>query len=194
MGVLLARAKGIDLREIGSGNIGATNAARALGTKLGFVVLGLDALKAAAPIWLARNEWALGNDDDAQLGLAVVAFAAIVGHIFPVYLKFRGGKGVACALGVFIAIDPMVAACGVVMYAQGIWLTRISAVGSLSAVTAITLAVLIADKPVAHQLLALAAATLIWLRHVPNVKGMIREAKERKRAQKSPRDTAAGSG
>lgn len=180
MGVLLAKLKGIDLRQVGSGNIGATNAARALGTKLGLVVFGLDALKAAGPVWAASSPWALGNDASAEPGLAIVAFCAVVGHIFPVYLKFRGGKGVACALGIFIALDPIVALAALIMYAQGLVLTRTSAVGSLTAVTAITLTVIIADKPLSHQILSLATALLIWARHASNVKGLMAEAKARK--------------
>lgn len=185
VGVVLARAKGIDLRKVGSGNIGATNAARALGAKLGLVVFALDVLKAAFPVWLASSSWALGQLDDPTWPLAGVAFMAVVGHIFPVYLRFRGGKGVACGLGIFLALDPPVAAAAMVMYAQGLVLTRTSAVGSLTAVTSICLCMLIADKPAAYVVAALASATLIWLRHTSNIKGLIADAKARKRAQAS---------
>lgn len=181
MGVILARLRGIDLRSVGSGNIGATNAARALGTKLGLVVFVLDAGKAALPVWLASH--ALAGTPTQPWALASVAMAAVLGHIFPIYLGFRGGKGVACALGVFLALDPLVALAAVVLYAQGIWLTRTSAVGSLTAVTAMALAVIIADKPVAQQVLAIAAALLIWARHTSNIRQLTREAKARKIAR-----------
>jgi glycerol-3-phosphate acyltransferase PlsY len=184
MGVLLARARGIDLRAVGSGNIGATNAARALGTKLGLVVFALDVLKAAAPVWVASQPWALGAGAQAQWGVAAVAFMAVVGHIFPVYLRFRGGKGVACGLGIFVVIDWAVALAAMVMYAQGAYLTRTSAVGSLTAVTSIAACMLIADKPLPYQVLSVAAALLIWARHASNIRGMVAEAKERKRATK----------
>lgn len=180
-GVLVARIKGVDLRSQGSGNIGATNAGRVLGTKLGVLVLVLDVIKAATPVWLAARPQALGMGPDAQVGLAVVGFAAVLGHIFPIYLGFRGGKGVACALGVFLALDPPVAAAAVVMYGQSVWLSRTSAFGSLTAVTSITLSLWIADRPVPMQLLALATAAIIWLRHVSNIRGMLAEARERKR-------------
>jgi acyl phosphate:glycerol-3-phosphate acyltransferase len=182
MGVILARLRGIDLRTVGSGNIGATNAARALGTKLGLVVFALDAGKAAFPVWLASH--ALGCEPSAQWALATVAMAAVIGHIFPIYLGFRGGKGVACGLGVFLALDPVIALAAMVMYVQGIWLTRISAVGSLTAVTSMALAVLIADKPVAQQMLAIAVALLIWARHTRNIKELTAEAKARKLARR----------
>lgn len=190
MGVLLARAKGIDLRTIGSGNIGATNAARALGTKLGLVVFALDVLKAATPVWLASSSWALGGLDDPSWPLAGVALMAVVGHIFPIYLRFRGGKGVACGLGIFVALDPPVALAAMVMYVQGLVLTRTSAVGSLTAVTAICLCMLIADKPDAYVAAALASSALIWARHTSNIKGLIADAKARKQAQ----DGARGAG
>jgi acyl phosphate:glycerol-3-phosphate acyltransferase len=180
-GVLLARLRGIDLRTVGSGNIGATNAARALGTKLGLVVFALDAGKAAFPVWLASH--ALDGTPALQWGLASVAMAAVLGHIFPIYLRFRGGKGVACALGVFLALDPLVAVAAMVMYVQGTWLTRISAVGSLTAVTSMAMAVLLADKPVPQQVLAIVAALVIWARHSSNIKQLTAEAKARKIAR-----------
>jgi acyl phosphate:glycerol-3-phosphate acyltransferase len=186
-GVLVAKVRGVDLRAAGSGNIGATNAGRVLGTKLGVLVLVLDTVKAATPVWLAKSSWGLGNEPSAQLGLACVGFAAVVGHIFPIYLGFRGGKGVACALGVFLALDPAVALAAVIIYGQSVWLSRVSAFGSLTAVTAITLSVWIADRPGPWQLLALATAVLIWARHTSNIRGMLAEARERKRA-KTARD------
>ncbi len=183
MGVLLARAKGIDLRTVGSGNIGATNAARALGTKLGLLVFALDVLKAASPVWLASQPWALGGAEDPSWAIAGVALLAVVGHIFPIYLRFAGGKGVACGLGIFVALDPPIALAAMAMYAQGLWLTRTSAVGSLTAVTSICMCLLIADKPPAYIALGLASAALIWVRHISNIRGLIADAKARKRAQ-----------
>lgn len=178
-GVLIARMRGVDLRKLGSGNIGATNAGRVLGTKLGVLVLVLDTIKAATPIWLAKSAWALGPD--AYLGLACVGLAAVVGHIFPIYLRFAGGKGVACALGVFLALDPPVALAAVLMYGQSVWLSRISAFGSLTAVTSITLCLWIADRPWQYQVLALTTAVIIWVRHISNIKGMLADARARKR-------------
>lgn len=181
-GVLVARLRGVDLRQLGSGNIGATNAGRVLGAKLGVLVLVLDTIKAATPLWLASSSWALGPE--AHAGLAVVGLAAVCGHIFPVYLGFRGGKGVACALGVFLALDPPVALAAVVMYGQSVWLSRVSAFGSLTAVTSITLCLWIAERPWEYQVLALATATIIWVRHIGNIRGLLAEARARKRATK----------
>ncbi|MEM6990668.1 MAG: glycerol-3-phosphate acyltransferase [Myxococcota bacterium] len=182
VGVLIARAKHIDLREVGSGNIGATNAARALGGRMGIVVLILDVGKAALPVFLASRASALGGTEAPETAIAWVAMAAVLGHIFPVYLAFRGGKGVACALGVFLAIDWPIGVVALLMYAQGAVLTRTSAVGSLTAVTAAALTTIVAGKPVTYQVLCVAISVIIWVRHRSNIRGMIAEAKERKRA------------
>ncbi len=180
VGVVLGRLKGVDIRDVGSGNIGATNAARALGPRLGMLVLFLDVGKAALPVVLARQTFALGTGNDE--GLALVAFAAVLGHIFPIYLGFRGGKGVACALGVFVALDPSIALAALVMYVQTLVLTRTSAIGSLTAVTAMTLTVVLADRPVPYQWLSAGIAVVIWIRHTSNIRGLIAAAKARKRA------------
>ena len=182
VGVVLARLKGIDLRTVGSGNIGATNAARALGPRLGSVVLVLDVAKAGAPVYVAAQPFALGGVDDTETVVALVAMASVLGHIFPVYLGFRGGKGVACALGVFLAIDWPIGLVALVMYVQGAVLTRTSAVGSLTAVTSATLATIVAQKPVAYQVLCVSVSLLIWIRHRSNIVGMIAEGKARKRS------------
>ncbi len=186
VGVILGRLRGVDIRAVGSGNIGATNAARALGARLGLLVLVLDTAKAALPVVLARQAFALGPAD--EVGIAVVGMAAVLGHIFPVYLGFRGGKGVACALGVFLALDPAVALGALVMYVQALVLTRTSAMGSLTAVTAAAVCMFIADKPLPYQLLTLGIAVVIWARHTSNVRGMIEDAKARKRARARPSD------
>jgi glycerol-3-phosphate acyltransferase PlsY len=180
MGVLVARMRGVDLRAAGSGNIGATNAGRVLGTKLGLVVFALDLAKAALPVWLAAQPFALGGA--ATSAIAAVGLAAVLGHIFPIYLGFRGGKGVACALGVFLAIDPPVAIAAAILYLQTLVLTRVSAIGSLTAVTGITLALFVAERPWQIRALAVAAALVIWIRHTSNVRQLVREARDRKRA------------
>lgn len=180
VGLVAGRLKGIDIRTIGSGNIGATNATRALGAKLGMLVLLLDVGKAALPVVVAQESWALGADN--HMGIAAVGLAAVLGHIFPIYLGFRGGKGVACALGVFLAVDPAVAAGALVMYLHGLVLTRTSAIGSLTAVTSMAVAVVLADKEPAYQALTMAIAAVIWVRHTDNVRGLVAEAKARKKA------------
>lgn len=181
MGVLVGLARGVDIRQLGSGNIGATNAVRVLGKKLGVVVFLLDLLKAYLPVLWAMDTTALGGLPDPERGLALVGFAATLGHIFPIYLRFRGGKGVACALGVFAALMPIAGLFTALLYVQTLILTRVSAIGSLTAITALTLHLWISEAPVAYCQLALAMAVIIWIRHRGNLREIARIAAERKR-------------
>ncbi len=104
-GYMLARAKGIgDVRKMGSGNIGATNVFRSGGRNLGILTLLLDSAKGFLPVWLAARYFSLGDIWPYLCGLA-----AVCGHIFPVWLKFKGGKGVATTFGVILALMPLLA-------------------------------------------------------------------------------------
>ena len=164
VGLLIGRARGVDLREVGSGNIGATNAVRAMGRRWGLLVFALDVAKAALPVALASMRFG----DPAWL--ALIALAAILGHVFPIYLRFRGGKGVACALGVFLVLAPKAAIIGLLVYLQTLWLTRISAVGSLTAALVIVAVTWVDDNvPFPYVVLAAMLAGLIWERHRPNL-------------------------
>lgn len=133
-GYVLARlVAGVDVRQVGSGNIGATNAARAGGKALGVVVLVLDVLKAVVPLLAAR--WLLAGSPRADPWVTAVAVAAFAGHVFPVWLRFRGGKGVATGLGIFLVLAPWAALAGLVAYAALYAITRISSLGSLVGTT-----------------------------------------------------------
>lgn len=184
VGLIVARLKGIDLRTVGSGNIGATNAVRALGAKWGLVVFVLDVAKAYAPVRWA--DLALPADTPHHgAWVAATAVAAVVGHVHPVYLRFRGGKGVACALGVTFALDPALGLAGLVLYGQTLALTRISALGSLTAVTAMLLASWVGGRPMAFSVALTVIAAIIWLRHRTNI-AQIRAATARVRASGAP--------
>lgn len=172
VGLLIGRARGVDLREIGSGNIGATNAVRAMGRKWGLLVFALDVAKAAIPVWLASLRF------DHPTPLAWIAVAAILGHVFSPYLRFRGGKGVACALGVFLVLAPKAALVGMLVYLQTLWLTRISAVGSLTAALVIVAMTWVdSSVPHAYTVLAAGVAGLIWERHRSNLHELRRREK-----------------
>jgi glycerol-3-phosphate acyltransferase PlsY len=132
-GFLIAQyAAGVDIRKSGSGNIGATNVARVLGKKLGIAVLALDCLKGALPTLLLPL--LLADSDRLRLHLAVLSgTAAILGHMYPCWLKFRGGKGVATALGVALALAPLSTAAAFVVFVLCVALTRIVSLGSVLA-------------------------------------------------------------
>ena len=124
-GLVIARGKGVDLRTVGSGNIGATNVARALGKGWAIAVLFLDAAKGFVPVMLGKR---LGLPPEH---VALAGLAAIVGHMFTIFLRGRGGKGVATSLGVAFALSPLAALCGFGLYALAYAVTRLSSVGSL---------------------------------------------------------------
>ena len=137
-GVLVARARGVDILKVGSGNIGATNVGRALGTKLGLAVWALDVLKSLAPTLAARVLLAhpLGALDP-QTQWFLVGAAAIVGHCASPFLRFRGGKGISTALGAMIGVAPLVALACFALFAVVLATTRLMAVASTVGVSSV---------------------------------------------------------
>lgn len=124
-GYLFARLRGVDLRSVGSGNIGATNTGRALGKPLGYLAFALDFAKGWFPAaWLAG--WFAGPGGEASLAVWCAA-AAVSGHVWPVYLRFRGGKAVATGCGAVVAFDPTIFVLG-----GAVWLVTLFSVGFVS--------------------------------------------------------------
>jgi len=174
-GLLLVRAtRGVDVRERGSGNIGATNVARVAGKTLGVLVLVLDALKGSLPVLLARAV------DPASLVPAAVGLAAFLGHVAPPWLGFRGGKGVATALGVLAVLAPWAALAGAVTYGIVLAAVRISSVGSLLAgAVAVGVAWLVpGTPPAAAALTSLLFAAMLWT-HRGNIGRLLRRGEPR---------------
>ncbi len=131
-GVVLTRLlTGKDVRSVGSGNIGASNVTRAAGKAAGVLTLVLDAAKAAVPMVLARHFFAADGPRAADTWAVTIGLAAFAGHLFPVWLRFRGGKGVATALGVFVVLAPIPALVAVLAFGVAFGITRVPAVGSL---------------------------------------------------------------
>ena len=158
---------------MGSGNIGATNVARAAGKRTAGFVLALDVLKGAAPTTAAL---AIGLE---PAWASAVGVAAFLGHCFPVYLRFRGGKGVATALGVALALVPIAALAGVVTWLAVYLASRVSSLGSLGGVfVALAVAFWLGDSP-AFAWAILAMAAVIILRHRSNIRRLIRREEGR---------------
>jgi acyl phosphate:glycerol-3-phosphate acyltransferase len=171
-GYLLARARGIDIRATGSGNIGATNVSRSLGKKLGVVVLVFDALKGALPILAVRG---LGLDQSVNaFVLTACGIAAICGHCFPVWLGFRGGKGVATSFGVFLAVDPLSMGLCMALFAALYAIVRIVSVGSLAAALSLPVLMWVLDRPDEALALALASSVIIVIKHRANIGRLLR--------------------
>jgi acyl phosphate:glycerol-3-phosphate acyltransferase len=164
-GLFIARAaSGKDVREVGSGNIGATNVERAAGRPAAIATLALDALKGLGPVLLAPRS-------PAWLA-AGCALAAVAGHCFPVWLRFRGGKGVATGLGVSLALAPWAALGGAATYLIMRIIINISSVGSLAgASVALAVAFFTADRPAFLGLAAVCA--LIVVRHASNIRRLL---------------------
>ena len=174
-GLLIARWKsGKDVRTVGSGNIGATNVARAAGRGAAIATLVLDALKGLLPVLLAARVAAspASMDHPKPWLAAACAVAAVAGHCFPFWLRFRGGKGVATGLGVALALAPWGALAGALVWLVFFKLLRISSVGSLAGVTtAVLVAVFTAGKPAVLGLAAV--ALLVIIRHAGNIQRLL---------------------
>lgn len=162
--------RGIDLREHGSGNLGATNAFRVLGARIGASVMVADMVKGFVPTALFPH---LDRTVDWRWALAYGA-AAILGHVFPVYMKFRGGKGVATATGVFLALSPV--AVGVALAAWLVVLRRSRMVSAASIVAALVLviALIITEDRPQVMTLGILVATFVIYAHRSNLRRIIR--------------------
>lgn len=166
-GVLLTRLRGIDPRRAGSGNIGATNVARTAGLGLGLATLVGDLAKGAVPVAVASRS---GLGDPVLAGTAI---AAVVGHLAPITLGFRGGKGVATALGTLLILAPGAAGTAVLTFAATLWLTRFVSVASLAAAFVAPIVMAVQGAPEWRIGAMATMAALIALRHLGNVRRLI---------------------
>lgn len=200
-GYLTARfAAGIDIRREGSGNIGATNIGRVLGAKWGIAVLFLDCLKGLLPVLLVKLLPAETTGADAMHLQVLCGLSTIVGHMFPVWLRFRGGKGVATALGVVLVLGPwgVLVAFGVFVLVFGV--SRIVSLSSISAATAFAVVqmLLLKPQPFAPETWSLGGfsllvpALILW-RHRGNIARLLRGEEPRFRfGNRSKPDDRAG--
>jgi glycerol-3-phosphate acyltransferase PlsY len=190
-GLLIARAHGKDLRSIGSGNIGATNVARALGRRWAYFCFVLDVLKGFVPtfatmLFIVRPYIGPNGEKIALLWLwLAVGCAAILGHIFPIYLRFKGGKGVATSLGVALGLWPYYTICAGIAFAVWVVVVLLSRYVSLASIAAsvtfpIALTVAIAAVPRWHfghlwplVIAATAIPLMVIIRHRTNIKRLI---------------------
>ena len=161
--LILARRWGADLRQVGSGNIGAANVMRASGVGAGILVAALDMAKGAASVWLATR---VGDGADLR---AAAGLAAIIGHIYPIWIRFRGGKGVATACGVFSMLTPAAMPAALALFAAVVWMTRYISLASVVATVALPPIVYALGSPAPAVIAAAAAAAIILFRHRSNV-------------------------
>jgi len=173
-GLVLTRLfTSINIRQEGSGNIGATNVGRVAGTKLGILTLSGDILKGAVPVWLAIS-LTDSNGFWASFYISLVAFAAFMGHLYPIYMKFKnGGKGVATAAGCFAVISPT--ASGVVILVFILFVCGFNRVSAASLAAAAVLPVAVWKATGSGVLTGCAAATAVFIgfRHKENIKRLL---------------------
>ena len=188
-GFLVARAKGIDIRTVGSGNIGATNAMRVLGKPAGIFVLLMDALKgyfacallpalvfnSVAPHTTGLFAFFQNQPVELQTRLTILAgICAVLGHNYTCWLKFKGGKGIATTAGVYLALAPWAVLIALVVFIIALWLTRYVSVGSIAAAIALPIAVWILPP---HDLLlgivTTALGALAVYKHKSNIQRLL---------------------
>lgn len=172
-GVLLAKLKRVDLREHGSGNIGATNAARILGKTAGLLTLLGDCGKGYLASWVA------GQLLEVQWAIALAGLMAFLGHVFSVFLKFKGGKGVATGLGVFLYLIPGAGLLAIGVFALSLIVTRYVSVSSILAAISIPWSGIYFNASGPSIYVATAAAIITTIRHHENIQRLI-DGKESK--------------
>ncbi|MCB5228983.1 MAG: glycerol-3-phosphate 1-O-acyltransferase PlsY [Candidatus Cloacimonetes bacterium] len=166
MGKLFYKA---DIRQTGSGNIGATNALRSYGTVAGLIVLALDVGKGVAVAWLAKMVFVPGD-----VWIALAAGAAFLGHIFPVWLNFKGGKGIATAAGLFILLNPWALLVALLVFLSVVIISRYVSLGSVLAAAGLALfsigQCILRALDIPLLILTLAVVAIVIIKHIPNLK------------------------
>jgi len=164
-GVILTRLTGReDIRQAGSGNIGATNVYRVAGRTLGIVTLIGDCLKGLLPVLVAQQFFQLDTPS-----VALIALVTFLGHCFPVYLRFKGGKGVATALGIFLVLSPLAVLVALAIFLLVLWRWRYISLASISAAAAIPFLVLLFSASLPLFISTLVMAALVIWKHKTNI-------------------------
>jgi glycerol-3-phosphate acyltransferase PlsY len=167
VGVVLSKLKGQDPRKAGSGNIGATNVMRTAGKGIGILTLAGDILKGLLPTWLAI---AYGQ---TAIVAAACGLAAFAGHLWPIYLRFKGGKGVATALGLFLALKPAVIPILLAVFIVVLLKWRYVSLGSLVGTALMPLLLLLFGSSVEYIIVSLIVGLLIYYKHRDNIKRLL---------------------
>lgn len=171
---LLARGAGIDLRIAGSGNVGATNVLRTCGAGRAVAALMLDMTKGAATVLVASAATSRPFDS-----VAAAAVGAVVGHIYPVWLRFHGGKGVAVAAGVFSMLAPLATAAAAAVFLLTVWSTRLVSLGSIAATISLAPLAWAVGAPVEWIAAATTCAGLILFSHRGNLRRILHGTERR---------------
>lgn len=165
--VLVARARGIDITSAGSGNPGASNVSRLLGRKLGIFVFVLDGLKGALSVLAGFLAF-------EYAGALMLASAAVVGHVFPITRRFKGGKGVATAGGAMLALYPLVSLALLVVWLGVVKLSKKASLASLAIVVGLPIGLVIVGRPATEIVTTIVLGAFVIWRHWPNLQRLVR--------------------
>jgi glycerol-3-phosphate acyltransferase PlsY len=160
-----------DIRELGSKNIGATNVARVVGKKLGLLTLILDGSKGAVMVIAARYNFY--EIDNLHLFLTLVSLIAVIGHVFPVYLHFKGGKGVATTIAVLLALDFRVGFLVIIFWIMSFFIFRISSISSLAAIASSIALSYYYKAPIEQIILCWILFMIVLIRHKENISRLL---------------------
>ena len=166
-GVLIARAKNINIREHGSGNIGATNIARTLGKKEGVLTLIGDCAKGLLAVAIASQTL------DNQTEVALAGLFTVTGHLYSIFLKFKGGKGVATGLGVFIYLMPLAALASIAVFIVSLAVSRYVSIASILGALSLPLCGKLLNMPLPYMYAAITIAFFIILKHHKNIQRLL---------------------
>jgi glycerol-3-phosphate acyltransferase PlsY len=170
---ILARRAGIDVRVAGSGNVGAANVLRTIGTPLGVIVMALDMLKGAATVLLASSL------EGTPAAMAAAGAAAVVGHVYPVWLRFHGGKGVAVAAGVFAVLAPIATMAAASVFLIVVWISRVISLGSVAATITLPSVAFLSGAHRSVVAAAIGSGALIIFRHRANLHRIVHGTERR---------------
>jgi acyl phosphate:glycerol-3-phosphate acyltransferase len=180
-GYLVGRLLGVDVRKVGSGNIGTANVLRAVGKRAAILTLAGDMLKGLIPVVVARllvtNDWLI----------AAVAFAAVIGHCWPVFLRFKGGKAVATGAGTTIGLAPMIGLGLFAFWWAVVLVSRYTSLGAISVMVVSPIVFLIAGQPLPYVLYTIVGGALVLWRHRENARALI-NGTERKVGERTERE------
>jgi glycerol-3-phosphate acyltransferase PlsY len=186
-GVILSKifAK-VNLQEEGSRNIGATNVSRLMGKKWGLLTLTGDMLKGMIPVWL--GQWFYRGEGEAALVfICIMALAAFLGHIFPIYLGFKGGKGVATAFGIFILIGPKALLIALPLFIAVVYFGKYISLGSMIAAVSLPILLILFNYNIYPVLLSLVISLAVILKHKENIIRLIKGEEKPWNSKKIPR-------
>ncbi|MFH0789844.1 MAG: glycerol-3-phosphate 1-O-acyltransferase PlsY [Pseudomonadota bacterium] len=174
-GIVLSKIFGkVNLQEEGSKNIGATNVSRLMGKKWGVITLIGDMLKAMIPIWI--GQWVFGGEPPGAVSfyLCLIALAAFLGHLFPIYLGFKGGKGVATALGIFILLGPKTLLVALPLFVLVVYFGKYISLGSIITAGSFPILLILFNYHIYTVFLSIIMAAAIIFKHKDNILRLIK--------------------